>query len=160
MEEPGRLEGVRDALEAALRRLIGHGAASLLVAEGDGWSWGIDLPAAACLLQVPQLQCVGRPLTTACPVHKEATLAASIGSHLQKIRPGALCSKGLQSGSCVVCTAARVCWLAGVDTACGCASASRSRTAAAIFVADASATVRQTFQMWPLHYLHAIAVTS
>ena len=55
IEEPGRLEGVRAALDAALQRLIGHGAASLLVPEGDSWSWGIDLPAAACLLQVPHL---------------------------------------------------------------------------------------------------------
>ena len=51
-EEPQRLEGMRVALEAALKRLIGRGAAALLVPEGDSWSWGVDLPAAGYLLQV------------------------------------------------------------------------------------------------------------
>ena len=51
-EEPQCLDGVRVALKAALQRLIGHGAAALLVPEGDSWSWGVDLPAAGYLLQV------------------------------------------------------------------------------------------------------------
>ncbi len=51
-EEPRRLEGVRVALEAALKRLIGRDAAALMVPEGDSWSWGVDLPAAGYLLQV------------------------------------------------------------------------------------------------------------
>jgi hypothetical protein len=66
MEQPGRLEGVHAALHTALRRLIGHGAESLLLPEGDGWSWGVDLPAAACLLQVPHLHCAWHTLNAAC----------------------------------------------------------------------------------------------
>jgi len=67
-EEPRRLEGVRVALEAALKRLIGNGAAALLVPEGDSWSWGVDLPAAGYLLQVLPAAAAASTSLCACTV--------------------------------------------------------------------------------------------